>query len=245
MEVVGIIPARLSSQRLPRKLLRRVLGKTILEWTWSQAKKAKNLEDLIIAVDCEELKKEADSFGAKAVLTSIEHSSGTDRICEAVSSLETRIVVNIQADEPLIHPLLIDSLVEVMLKDSSLQMATAIKEIEDEEELNNPNIVKVVKDKDNFALYFSRAALPYLRDKDFKPAYFKHIGLYAYTKDFLYVFKNLPVSSLEKAEKLEQLRVLEAGFRIKTVISPFDSYGVDTEEDLSKVEKILREKSHG
>ncbi|HEC69999.1 MAG TPA: 3-deoxy-manno-octulosonate cytidylyltransferase [Candidatus Omnitrophica bacterium] len=244
MEVLGVIPARLSSQRLPGKLLRKVLGKTILEWTWSQAKKAKNLEDLIIAVDCEELKKEAENFGAKVVLTSPEHSSGTERICEAVSSIDTRIVVNIQADEPLIHPSVIDSLVETMLSDEELTMATPIKEIEDEEELADSNIVKVVIDKDNFALYFSRTVIPFLRDRDSKPTYFKHLGIYAYTKDFLYVFKNLPPSSLEKAEKLEQLRVLEAGFKIKTVITNFDSYGVDTEEDLEKVERVLIEKGY-
>jgi len=244
MEVLGVIPARLSSQRLPGKLLRKVLGKTILEWTWSQAKKAKNLEDLIIAVDCEELKKEAENFGAKVVLTSPEHSSGTERICEAVSSIDTRIVVNIQADEPLIHPSVIDSLVENMLSGEGLTMATPVKEIEDEEELTDPNIVKVVIDKDNFALYFSRTAIPFLRNKDFKPTYFKHLGIYAYTKDFLYVFKNLPPSLLERAEKLEQLRVLEAGFKIKTVITNFDSYGVDTEKDLEKVERVLIEKGY-
>ncbi len=244
MEVLGVIPARLSSKRLPQKLLRKILGKTILEWTWTSAKKAKNLEDLIIAVDSEELKKEAESFGAKAILTSVGHSSGTERICEVVSSIETKIVVNIQADEPLIHPSVIDSLAEVMLQDPQLQMATVVKEIEDEEEINNPNVVKVVIDKDNFALYFSRASLPFLRDKDSKPTYFKHIGIYAYTKDFLYIFKNLVPSPLEKAEKLEQLRVLEAGFRIKTVVSPFESYGIDTEEDLAKVERLLIEKGY-
>jgi len=244
LKVIGVIPARISSSRFPGKLLKPLLDKPVIEWTWLNAKKSKSLDDLLIACDDEEIIKEAQRFGAKAVFTSPSHLSGTDRIAEAVSQIDTDIVINIQADEPLIHPSVIDSLAEVMLQDSDLVAATAIKEIEDEEEVSDPNIVKVVTDKDNFALYFSRAPIPFLRDKTSRVSYFKHIGIYAYTKDFLYVFKNLPPSRLEQVEKLEQLRILESGFNLKAVLTGFDSWGIDTEEDLVKVEKFLTEKGY-
>lgn len=244
MEAVGIIPARLHSKRLEKKLLRRLLGRSVLEWTWRASKAATKLEDLIIACDSEEIEEEAKKFGAKVVLTSMQHISGTDRICEAAVNIEAEIIVNIQADEPLMHPTVINSLVDVMQNNKDIQMATAVKEIADEEEIEDPNIVKVIGDKDDFALYFSRAKIPYLRDKDKKPTYFKHLGIYAYTKDFLYIFKNLPPSRLEQIEKLEQLRALENGFKIKTILTSFDSWGIDREEDLAKVERILVEKGY-
>ena len=244
MQVVGVIPARIGSTRLAEKLLRPLLGKPVIEWTWLNAKKSKRLDDLIIACDDEKIMKEAQRFGAKAVFTSVGHSSGTDRIAEAVNQVDTKIVINIQADEPLMHPSVINSLAEVMLADPGLVMATAIRQIIDEDQIKDPNIVKVVVDKDDFALYFSRSKIPFTRDKGLQPKYYKHLGIYAYTKDFLYVFKNLPPSTLEQAERLEQLRVLEAGFRIKTVIAAFDSWGIDTEEDLTQVERILTEKGY-
>ncbi len=240
MEVIGVIPARYHSKRLPFKLLREILGKPLIQWTWENAQRASNLDKLIIACDDERIKKTAEDFGAEVVLTSVEHNSGTDRIAEAIRDLEVKIVVNIQADEPLIHPSVIDELVAVLKKDSSISMVTAKTEIVDQKEIEDPNVVKVVTDKDDFALYFSRWPIPYLRDREFIPRYYKHLGIYAYTKDFLYLFKNMPPSSLEKAEKLEQLRVLEAGYKIKVITTQFDSYGVDTEQDLIKVEEILR-----
>lgn len=239
MEVVGIIPARLHSTRLEEKLLRKIEGKSVLEWTWRNAKKAVGLEELIIAADNEKIVKEAESFGAEVVLTSSQHQSGTDRICEAVSNIDTRVVINIQADEPLIHPSVIDSLAETMREDKKLPMATAVVKAESVAEAQDPNVVKVVVNKNDFALYFSRAVIPFNREGSSFPDYYKHLGIYAYTKDFLYVFKNLPLSSLEQAEKLEQLRVLEAGFNIKTVVTSFDSWGIDTEEDLVRVRDIL------
>lgn len=244
MEVIGVIPARFSSQRFAGKLLKPLLNKPLIQWTWEQARKSKRLERLIIACDDERILKVALDFGAEAVFTSPQHYSGTDRIAEAVRDIEAKVVINIQADEPLIHSSVIDSLAEVMVDEPSLVMATAIKEITDEEEIADSNVVKVVIDRENFALYFSRASIPFLREKTLKPVYYKHLGIYAYTKDFLYVFKNLPPSNLEKVERLEQLRVLEAGFRIKTVITSFESLGVDTEEDLAKVERFLIEKGY-
>lgn len=244
MEVIGVIPARLKSSRMEKKLLRKLQGKAVLEWTWKAASRAKRLEDLIIACDSKEIEDEAKGFGAKTVFTSPDHPSGTDRISEAVNDIDTRVVVNIQADEPLISSSVIDSLADVMREDKGLSVSTAVKVIDDEDEIEDPNIVKVVIDKKEFALYFSRAKIPFLRDKGYNAVYYKHLGIYAYTKDFLYIFKNLPPSSLEKAEKLEQLRILEAGFKIKAVTTPFDSWGIDTESDLTKVEKILTEKGY-
>jgi 3-deoxy-manno-octulosonate cytidylyltransferase (CMP-KDO synthetase) len=242
MQVLGVIPARIGSTRLAEKLLKPLAGKPVIEWTWLNAKKSKRLDDLIIACDDERIMKEAKRFGAKAVFTSTGHASGTDRIAEAVNQVDTKIVINIQADEPLMHPSVINALAEIMLSNPELVMATAIRKIIDHQEIDSPHVVKVVIDKDGFALYFSRSVIPFARDKAFEPIYYKHLGIYAYTKDFLYVFKNLPASKLEQAEKLEQLRVLEAGFKIKTVLSAFDSWGIDTQTDLEKVEKILIEK---
>ncbi|MBN2120968.1 MAG: 3-deoxy-manno-octulosonate cytidylyltransferase [Candidatus Omnitrophica bacterium] len=244
LQVVGVIPARIASTRLEEKLLKPLAGRSVIEWTWANARKSKRIDDLIIACDDERVLKTAQGFGAKAVFTSVNHSSGTDRISEAVSQIEAKIVINIQADEPLIHPSTIDSLADQMLGNQDLVMCTAAKEITDQEEIANPNVVKVVMDKDNFALYFSRASIPFPRDKECSPKYYKHIGIYAYTKDFLYIFKNLPAGRLEQIEKLEQLRALEAGFKIKVISTSFDSWGIDTEQDLIKVERILAEKGY-
>ncbi|UCG34999.1 MAG: 3-deoxy-manno-octulosonate cytidylyltransferase [Candidatus Omnitrophota bacterium] len=240
--VIGVIPARYASTRLPYKLTKNILGKPLLQWTWQSACSAHSLDKILIACDDSSLKEMAEGFGAEAVLTSSDHTSGTDRVAEAVSEIDARVVINIQADEPLIHPSVINTLAEEMLADSKLMMGTARKKIVEEDEINNPNVVKVVTDKDGYALYFSRFPIPYHREEVAQKQYDKHLGIYAYTKDFLYEFKNLPPSYLERAEKLEQLRALEAGYKIKVIESQFDSWGVDTEEDLKHVEKILSER---
>jgi 3-deoxy-manno-octulosonate cytidylyltransferase (CMP-KDO synthetase) len=244
MNVIGIIPARYQSTRLPFKVLRKLFDKPLLQWTWENASKAAMLDKLIIACDDARIEAAAKEFGAQVVLTSDKHSSGTDRIAEAVRDIDAKIVINIQADEPLIHSSNIDSLAQEMLDNPDLVMATLRKKIDDDDEINDPNIVKVVCDKNDFALYFSRFAVPYYREENASKVYYKHLGIYSYTKDFLYTFKNMPFSQLEKAEKLEQLRVLEAGYKIKVVETQFDSWGIDTEEDLGKVENILEEKGY-
>lgn len=242
MEVVGVIPARYSSSRFEGKVLADILGKPMIQRVYEQAKETRLLDDLIIACDDERVVEVARGFGAKVVLTAKAHSSGTDRICEVVNPLDVRIVINIQGDEPLIHPTMIDSVATCLLEDSSLSMATVMKKIEDPLIISDPNVVKVVVDKNNFALYFSRATIPFLaQNSEVKsPAYYKHIGLYGYTKDFLFIYKNLPVSNLEKIECLEQLRVLEEGFRIKVIETKYDTIGVDTPEDLEKVKQYLK-----
>ena len=242
MDVIGVIPARFSSTRFEGKILAKISGQPMLQMVYERAKQARLLEDVIIACDQELVADTAREFGAKVVMTSKSHASGTDRISEVVNPLDVKIVVNIQADEPLIHPSMIDSVAAALLDDKNLNMATLMKKIEDPALVNDPNVVKVVVDKNNFALYFSRAAIPYLalNAEAKQPAYFKHIGLYGYTKDFLFTYKNLPVSNLEKTERLEQLRALEEGFRIKVIETNFDTVGVDTPEDLEKVKLILQ-----
>ncbi len=241
MNAIGVIPARFGSTRFCGKILADICGKPMIQHVWEQAKLARSLDDVIIACDDERVKEAADSFGANCVMTSKDHTSGTDRIAEVVNSIDVDIVVNIQGDEPSIQPLMIDSLVDALLKDDSVYMGTLAKKIVDSAEVSNPNVVKVVLDRNGFALYFSRAVIPYNRasSDQVNPVYFKHIGLYAYTKDFLFTYKNMAASSLEKAERLEQLRVLENGFAIKVIETKFDTIGVDTPQDLEKVRRLL------
>ena len=244
MDAIGVIPARYDSKRFAGKILADICGKPMVQHVWERAKKALLLDEVIIACDEDNVFRTACEFGANCVMTAKGHLSGSDRITEVVASIDTKVVVNIQADEPLIEPLMIDRLVETLLSDNSINMATIIKQIDDVEEINDPNIVKVVVDKNNFALYFSRAAIPYqAATAEVNPVYYKHIGLYVYTKDFLFTYKNIPASSLEKAESLEQLRVLEEGCRIKVIETKFDNIGVDTPGDLERVQKILSKES--
>lgn len=242
MNVIGIIPARFYSSRFEGKVLADIEGKTMLQHVWERAKQAKVLSDVIIACDDERVSAAAKEFGANAVMTSKDHASGTDRICEVVSFLDVDAVVNIQADEPLIQPVMIDTVAQALVDGKNVPMATLMKKIDNDEELNDPNVVKVVVDKNSFALYFSRSAIPYLAANSSvkSPVYYKHIGLYGYTKDFLFIFKNFPVSSLEAIEKLEQLRVLQEGIKIKVIETKYETIGVDTPEDLEKVKQHMR-----
>jgi len=245
MKAIGIIPARWHSERFEGKVLANLLGKPLVQHVWESAKQSRMLEDVIIATDNENVIKAVKGFGGKAVYTSKDQPSGTDRIVEVINPIEAEVVVNIQGDEPLVHYSMIDDLVSVLLEDSSVQMATVIRKINDKAELLNPNVVKVVIDKNGYALYFSRSPIPYARDFEAadKPRHcYKHIGIYAYTKDFLFTYTNLPKSALEDTEKLEQLRALENGYRIKTIETEFDTIGVDTPEDLKKAEECLRQK---
>lgn len=241
MDCIGVIPARYSSTRFEGKVLADILGRPMIQHVYERAKQAKMLDELIIACDDERVASVARDFGAKVVMTSRGHASGTDRISEVVNPLDVKIVVNIQGDEPLIHPMMIDSVARALLEDSSLSMATVIKKITDPLSINDPHVVKAVIDRDNFALYFSRAAIPYLavNSEVETPVYYKHIGLYGYTKDFLFTYKNLPPSGLEKTECLEQLRVLYGGLRIKAIETKFDTVGVDTPQDLERLKELL------
>ena len=243
MDVIGVIPARFHSTRFEGKPLVDIMGKPMIQHVWERAKQALILDDLVIACDDERIANAARDFNAKVVLTAKGHVSGTDRICEVVNQMDTKIVINIQGDEPLIHPSMIEAVARALVDDPGINMATLIKKIADPHEINDPHVVKVVVDKNNFALYFSRAPIPYrsshseLKSHD----YYKHIGLYGYTKDFLFAFKNLFPSNLEKIERLEQLRVLESGYRIKAIETKYDTLAVDTPQDLERVKQFLRE----
>jgi len=244
MDVIGVIPARYSSIRFAGKVLAPIAGKPMIQHVWERAKQSKILDDLIIACDNELVLQVALDFGAKAVMTSKQHTCGSDRISEVVNPLDVKIVVNIQGDEPLVNPMMIDNVARALLDDSSISMATIKKRITDPALINDPNVVKVVTDKNDFALYFSRASIPYpAAGAEVEPVYYKHIGLYAYTKDFLFTYRNFPVSGLERTEKLEQLRALDEGFRIKVIETKFDTFGVDTPEDLEKL-KIYMERGN-
>ncbi|MFA6357560.1 MAG: 3-deoxy-manno-octulosonate cytidylyltransferase [Candidatus Omnitrophota bacterium] len=242
MDVIGVIPARYSSTRFAGKVLADIMGKPMLQHVWERARQSRMLDDLIIACDDEAILKAAKKFGAHAVMTSKEHTCGTDRISEVVNPLDVKVIINIQGDEPLVHPMMINSVARALLEDPSLNMATLMRKIEDSMQVFDPNVVKVVVDKNNFALYFSRAPIPFLApNADIEQVtYYKHIGLYGYTKDFLFTYKNLPASNLEKTEKLEQLRVLSEGFKIKVIETTFDTVGVDTVQDLEKVKAQLQ-----
>ncbi len=239
MKVIGVIPARWGSTRFEGKILAELAGKPMIQHVWERASQSRMLEECVIACDDERILIAAQHFGARAFLTSPDHPSGTDRVAEVVEALECDIVVNIQGDEPLIDPTVINDLANVLVQDESSSMATVIKVIEEADDLNNPNVVKVVVDAHKNALYFSRAKIPYDQD-DQNVMCYKHLGLYAYRRDFLLKLKKLPLSFLEKAEKLEQLRVLEAGFKIKTVLTNVETIGVDTPEDLKRVKLLLR-----
>jgi 3-deoxy-manno-octulosonate cytidylyltransferase (CMP-KDO synthetase) len=236
---VGIIPSRYSSTRFPGKPLAPILGKPMIQRVYEGAMKAKLLERVIIATDDERIFHAAESFGAEAWMTSPHHTSGTERICEVAQKLKTGLVINIQGDEPLLQGKMIDGLV-VTLQEKSIPMASLMIKDNDPTHLHDSNIVKVVVDKNDYALYFSRSALPF-QPSDF---FFRHIGIYGYQRDFLLKFSQLPPSRLEKEEKLEQLRALENGYKIKMVETEFATLSVDSPQDIIKIEEFLKRKSY-
>ncbi|MBL7071159.1 MAG: 3-deoxy-manno-octulosonate cytidylyltransferase [Candidatus Omnitrophica bacterium] len=238
MKIIGIIPARFQSTRFAGKVLADLGGKPVVRHVWESAKRSKMLDDLVIAADDERIIKEAQGFDAKVVYTSPDQPSGTDRLAEVVNPMDVDIVINIQGDEPMVRPEMIDELARAILDEKNIKIATLAKKMDWTEEIRNPNTVKVVIDKNGFALYFSRSVIPYRRFET-TPVFYKHLGLYAYTKDFLFEFVNLPKSNLEMTEGLEQLRALESGYRIKVVETKFDTIGIDTPEDLEKARQVM------
>ncbi len=241
MDVIGVIPARYASSRLEGKVLIDIAGKPMIRHVWERARKAKLLDDLLVACDDERIAETVKGFGGKAVMTAKAHTCGTDRIAEVVYPLDAAAVVNIQADEPLLQPVMVDQLAQALLEEDPVPMVTLAKRIEKQEEIIDPNVVKVVFDRNNLALYFSRSPIPHraANSEVEAPVYYKHIGMYGYTKDFLFTYKNMPPSSLERTEKLEQLRVLEAGCRIKVIETRYETVGVDTAWDLERAKAAI------
>ena len=240
MKVLCVIPARYASTRLPGKPLLDIAGKPMVVRVYERASKANGVSETLVATDDERIKAAVERSGGKAMLTRGDHPTGTDRLAEVAAAFpDVDLIVNVQGDEPLIEPALIDELIAQFEGEPELAMATVKTEIEDEAERANPNNVKVVCDKEGYALYFSRSLLPYPR-KGGCPVY-KHIGIYAYRRDFLLAYAKMQPTPLEQAESLEQLRALENGYRIKVVETKARFVGVDTAEDLAKVNEIYRD----
>jgi 3-deoxy-manno-octulosonate cytidylyltransferase (CMP-KDO synthetase) len=238
LNAIAIIPARLASTRLPRKVLREIAGKSMLAHVYEAARKSPLLQDVIIATDSDEVLEIARSQGWKAELTSAQHRSGTDRVHEVAQRVKADVYVNIQGDEPLARPEHLEALLRPMNRPDV--MVSTIKTPCPLHDIDNPNAVKVVTGKNGRALYFSRSTIPFNRDQSLGVRYFKHLGFYAYRKAALDRFCNLPEAFLEAAERLEQLRFLENGTDIYVEETPYDTVGVDTEEDLRRVEEMLR-----
>jgi 3-deoxy-manno-octulosonate cytidylyltransferase (CMP-KDO synthetase) len=248
LKILGVIPARYASSRFPGKVLAAIGGKTMLQHVWERASAARYLTEVVIATDDERIRDAAQSFRSRVVMTRPDHVSGTDRVAEAASASNAAVIVNIQGDEPMIDPAAIDAAVLGLLDQDDVPMATLKKQIERAGELTDPNVVKVVTDHAGNALYFSRLPIPFVRETSTKDAdegaavrdiYFKHIGLYVYRRDFLLGYPDLPVGPLEQSERLEQLRALENGYKIRVVETEYESLGVDTPEDWERVSALF------
>lgn len=240
-KILGVIPARYASSRFPGKALAQIDSRTMLEHVYERVSMSRYLTSVIIATDDERIETAARRFGARVQMTRDDHESGTDRVAEVASSQsDVELVVNIQGDEPLIDPAAIDAAVLPLLEERAIQMGTLKKRIEDPREISDPNVVKVVTDRFENAIYFSRSTIPYPRDGgDAGITHYKHVGLYVYRRDFLLRYPSLAVGPLERAERLEQLRALENGFRIRVVETDYESLGVDTPADLERVNSLI------
>lgn len=241
MKIIAVIPARYASTRFPAKLMQDLCGKTVILRTYEAAKSTNLFDDVFVVTDSDLIFNEIISNGGKAIMSVKEHESGSDRIAEAIENMNVDIVINVQGDEPFINKKPLEELIEVFKNDTNkkVDLGSLMFQITDKEEINNPNNVKVITDQQGFALYFSRSVIPFPRDENAGVRYMKHIGIYAFRKDALMDFYRLPMLSLEASEKLEQLRYLEYGKRIKMVETSNGSIGIDTIEDLEKARKLL------
>lgn len=256
MKIIAVIPARISSTRLPEKPLAMIGNKPLIQWVYENVSKSKIISKTIVATDSEKIANAISSFNGNFELTSPNHPSGTDRIAEVARKLDADIILNVQGDEPFITADVIDTVLKVMIKDDKIEYASAKTKMISIKEFFNSNIVKVICDEKDFAIYFSRAPIPYFREefdnykktgkidsnieKNILTNTYKHIGIYAYKWDFLIRFTKLKEGFLEKTEKLEQLRALENGYKIIVPTVKYNGFGIDTFEDLEKARKILR-----
>ncbi|RKX40823.1 MAG: 3-deoxy-manno-octulosonate cytidylyltransferase [Verrucomicrobia bacterium] len=244
-KIVGVIPSRWGSTRFPGKSLAMISGKPMIRWVVERVKQAKKLDAVIVATDDQRIADCVHAMelpGVQVAMTRTDHPSGTDRIAEAVQSLEVDAVINVQGDEPLIDPALIDELADVIVS-GEWDMATAATPIDEEGQINDPSIVKAMFNRHGQALYFSRATIPHIREKEDIPptgVYWRHIGIYAYRRSYLLKLVAEPPCALENLEKLEQLRALDMGCRMKIVKTQDFGIGVDTPEDIAKAERLLR-----
>lgn len=241
MKVIAVIPARYASTRFPAKLMQDLGGKTVITRTYEAAINTNLFDDVFVVTDSDVIFNEIVSHGGKAIMSIKEHESGSDRIAEAVYNLDVDIVINVQGDEPFIDKDSLAKLIQVYKNDDKgeVDLASLMSEITDIQDIENPNKVKVVVDQSGFALYFSRSVIPYPREKNAEVRYMQHVGIYAFRKQALLDFYNLPMKSLEASEKLEQLRYLEFGKRIKMVETNHVGIGIDTPEDLEKAKSLF------
>jgi len=248
MQVVAIIPARYGSSRFPGKPLARLAGKPMIQWVFELAMQVQELEAVYVATDDVRIADCVQAIGGKAILTSQEHLSGSDRLAEAARIInlpEDAVVVNIQGDQLIFPPPLISELITILQADPETALSTPILKFNDLAQASNPNVVKTVFDHQHNALYFSRSAIPYYRDNGGPPYFYKHIGIYVYRHVFLQRFVNLPPGTWELAEKLEQLRALEYGYKIKVVETTLETMEIDTPEDAKRAEASLGIRDHG
>ena len=238
MKITAVIPARYQSTRFPGKPLVEIAGIPMIVRVYERVKQVPGLDKVITATDDERIYDVIEKNGGEAWMTSEDHRSGTDRIAEVASGLDCDLVVNVQGDEPLIKPEMITKAISPFYEEKDLKMSTLKKKIDDKSEINDPSVVKVVTDKKDNALYFSRSPLPYPGQNE-NVNLFKHIGLYVFTREFLLKYSTMAAATLERIESLEQLRVLENGYKIKVVETKFNSIGVDKPEDIHKVEQLL------
>lgn len=244
IHAVAVIPARLGSTRLSEKVLRYIDGKPMIQHVWERAKKANRLSDVIVACDDSRIVNCVNGFGGKAVLTGKDHANGTSRVAEVAAETEADVFINVQGDEPMMNPNSINLLVEAFEKDASVEAVTLAVQKTDRTDYEDPNVVKVVLNDKSDALYFSRAPIPHYRDpSDEAFFYFKHMGVYGYRKKFLLNFVSWEPTPLEQKEKLEQLRILEKGFKMRVIEVQDDSLSVDTAQDLKEVEKKMKDQS--
>lgn len=241
MKIIAVIPARYASTRFPAKLMQDLGGKTVILRTYEAAIHTKLFDDVFVVTDSDLIYHEIISNGGKAIMSIKEHESGSDRIAEAVENMEVDVVINVQGDEPFINKKPLEQVIEIFKKDveKKVDLASLMFEIKEQSEIENPNNVKVIVDQNGFALYFSRSVIPYPRAENVGVRYMKHIGIYAFRKEALMDFYRLPMLSLEASEKLEQLRYLEYGKRIRMIETDHGSIGIDTPEDLEKARKML------
>jgi 3-deoxy-manno-octulosonate cytidylyltransferase (CMP-KDO synthetase) len=239
--VLVVIPARHASSRFPGKPLALIAGKPMIQHVVERVRIAKLPSRIVVATEDQRIKEAVEKFGAEAVLTRHDHRTGTDRVAEVAAHLPADIYINVQGDEPLINPGTVDAVAAAMAEDKSIQLATPCSTITQQNEIMDPNVVKVVQDFDGNALYFSRAPIPWVRDTGAKVAasHCKHIGLYGYRRDALLEYPTLPPGEVERIEQLEQLRWLENGFRIHMVETEYDAVSVDVPADIERVEKLL------
>lgn len=242
-KVLAVIPARLKSTRFPGKVIAPLAGKPLIAHTYARTVQADLVSETVVAADDEAIVEALRPFGIPVVMTRSDHLSGTDRIAEIAENSDAQVIVNVQGDEPLIEPKVIDDTVRPLLLERTVQMATARRKLTRLEDVQNPNVVKVVCDRNGHALYFSRCSIPHIRDQadqaEARSCYWQHIGIYAYRRAFLLRYAKMPPTPLEHLEKLEQLRVLEHGFSIAVVDSDYLSLGVDSPEDLEQVRAVL------